>query len=88
MGTSYLLTPKIQSVMEKWQRQAETNLQKWGPRSLETMAVVLGEEYGELCRAILERNYATGTREAIVAELQDTAAVCIQMANALSKEAE
>ena len=52
------------------------------------MAVVLGEEYGELCRAILEHLYAGADRDAIVRELQDTAAVCIQMASVLSNEFE
>lgn len=81
-----MITRKGRKLTAEWYMQAEANLRKWGPRSLETMAVVLGEEYGELCRAILEKNYGDGTRDAIIAELKDTAAVCIQMANVLAED--
>jgi NTP pyrophosphatase (non-canonical NTP hydrolase) len=53
---------------------------------METLALVMGEEYGELCRAIHDLNYQGGTRRAVVNELRDTAAVCIQMAEALEAE--
>jgi len=76
----------VDAAINRWMQQAETNLTKWGPRSLETLALVMGEEYGELCRAIHDYNYANGSIAEVIAELKDTAAVCIQMATSLESE--
>ena len=60
---------------------------KWGAdgivwRSTETGVRVLGEEYGEVCRAVNERD-----RAAARTELIHTAAVAVQMVEALDADA-
>ena len=57
--------------------------QKWGEQqhhSRAEWAVILGEEFGEVCRDILER----APREKLQAEITQCAAVCLAWLEALS----
>ena len=66
---------KYWAVIDDIIAELERQEQKWGTDRVHEpalWAVVLGEEYGEVCRALLERD-----PDAYVAELIDVAAVAI-----------
>lgn len=56
--------------------------QKWGYPQYNTLcewASILGEEYGELCEELNERNFGRGNRERIIEEAIHVAAVAVSI---------
>ena len=70
-----LLTDKVVDELDR-------HLDKWGVQdhTPEFWAVILGEEFGEVCRAIYENDLKHS-----VEELIQTAAVCIAMAENIER---
>ena len=62
-----------------WIEKAEENVDEWGVQDIETMLLAMQEEQGELAQAHLEAEHEDGDAERIVAELDDLAALCIQL---------
>ena len=64
------------------QAENEHQLRKWG---IQTHApsewlMFLGEEYGELCQAVLEHQFADGNKLAVVEEAIQTATLALKIA--------
>ena len=81
------LTTGQRGILEEIAEERGRQDEKWGAdgivwRSTETGVRVLGEEYGEVCRAVNERD-----RAAARTELIHTAAVAVQMVEALDADA-
>ena len=64
----------------RWRRKAERNVDRWGVQDVETILLAMQEEHGELAQAFLEARDEGGDRDRIIAELDDLAALCVQLA--------
>lgn len=62
-----------------WAEKAETNVEEWGLQDVETLLLAMQEEQGELAQAYLEAEYEDGDAARIAAELDDLAALCVQL---------
>ena len=62
-----------------WTGKAATNVEEWGLQDVETLLLAMQEEQGELAQAHLEAKHEDGDAERIAAELDDLAALCIQL---------
>lgn len=71
------------SVYETWEQKAEENVEKWGQQEIETLLLAMQEEVGELAQAYLEHTAEGGEFEDVGRELDDLAALCIQLRWAL-----
>jgi NTP pyrophosphatase (non-canonical NTP hydrolase) len=69
----------INDYLQRLAEQARTNLAKWGPQDLETLALVAIEECGELAKAVLRwTKEGVGGFAAVEHEAIDLGAVCVQ----------
>lgn len=83
----------LQKTILHWEKKAENNIEKWGKQDKETLALCMTEELGELAQAILQYNELPPTDDEIgysalrynnmCDELDDLAALCIQMSKCL-----
>ena len=64
---------------DEWRRKAEENVQEWGWQSKPTLLLAATEELGELTQAYLESRDEGGDRARIQDELDDLAALLIQL---------
>jgi NTP pyrophosphatase (non-canonical NTP hydrolase) len=55
------------------------NVDEWGLQDVETLLLAMQEEQGELAQAYLEATYEDGGAARIASELDDLAALCIQL---------
>lgn len=62
-----------------WADKAEENVEEWGLQDVETLLLAMQEEQGELAQAHLEAEHEDGDAARIAAELDDLAALCIQL---------
>jgi len=62
-----------------WVDKAEQNVEEWGVQDVETLLLAMQEEQGELAQAHLEAKHEDGDAARIAAELNDLAALCIQL---------
>ena len=62
-----------------WTEKAEENVDEWGVQDVETLLLAIQEELGELTQAHLEARHEGDDTERIAAELDDLAALCIQL---------
>lgn len=62
-----------------WREKAEENIEKWGLQDVDTLLLAMQEEQGELSQAYLEAEYEDGDARRIAKELDDLAALCIQL---------
>jgi len=62
-----------------WIGKAGQNVEEWGVQDVETLLLAMQEEMGELTQAHLEARNEDGDTEQIAAELDDLAALCIQL---------
>lgn len=62
-----------------WLEKAEGNVEEWGLQDVETLLLAMQEEQGELAQAHLEAEHEDGDTARIAAELDDLAALCIQL---------
>lgn len=62
-----------------WLEKAEENVEEWGLQEIETLLLAMQEEQGELSQAYLESEYEDGDAARIASELDDLAALCIQL---------
>jgi NTP pyrophosphatase (non-canonical NTP hydrolase) len=76
----------IRDVIEERARQDE----KWGEQNHDpfTYLTILGEEYGEACKAALEEEFGDGPIEDLRKELIHTAAVAVAMVECLDRNSE
>lgn len=65
--------------METWREKAEENIDEWGLQDVETLLLAMQEEQGELAQAYLEAEYEGGDLARAANELDDLAALCIQL---------
>ena len=64
---------------ELWNSMADLNEDKWGEQDVETLLLAMQEELGELTQAHLEARAEGGDPARIRDELDDLAALCIQL---------
>ena len=70
---------------DNWDEKARRNIEKWGNQGPLVLVSVLTEEVGEVARAVTEEHYLGGGRlNRIEEEIDDLAAVCIQMLHTIS----
>lgn len=62
-----------------WTEKAEENVEEWGLQDVETLLLAMQEEQGELAQAHLEETHEDGDAARIADELDDLAALCIQL---------
>jgi len=62
-----------------WKRKANENVDEWGLQDIPTLLLAMQEEQGELAQAYLESEHEGGNVGQIAAELDDLAALCIQL---------
>ncbi|UIP01707.1 hypothetical protein Hbl1158_17030 (plasmid) [Halobaculum sp. CBA1158] len=62
-----------------WRERAEENVEEWGLQEIDTLLLAMQEEQGELAQAYLEAEHEDGDAARIAAELDDLAALCIQL---------
>jgi NTP pyrophosphatase (non-canonical NTP hydrolase) len=67
--------------------KAETNVERWGEQSVETLVLAATEELGELSRAHLEARDEDGDPDRLLDEIDDLAALCVQLRAAARTEA-
>ena len=72
---------------ERWRVKAETNVERWGEQSVETLVLAATEELGELSRAHLEARDEDGDPDRLLDEIDDLAALCVQLRAAARTEA-
>lgn len=68
-----------------WREKAEENVEEWGLQEIDTLLLAMQEEQGELAQAYLESEYEDGDAARIASELDDLAALCIQLRWRLEK---
>lgn len=64
-----------EGLYKRWPSKAIQNEQQWGEQRVETLLLAMTEELGELTQAHLEGQSTPSVR----AELDDLAALCIQL---------
>lgn len=69
-----------------WRDKAEENVEEWGEQSFEQLLLASQEELGELTQAYLQSEYEEGSLEDLEEELNDLAALCVQIRWKLNKE--
>lgn len=62
-----------------WSEKAAENVEEWGLQDVETLLLAMQEEQGELAQAYLEAMYEDGEMARVASELDDLAALCIQL---------
>jgi NTP pyrophosphatase (non-canonical NTP hydrolase) len=62
-----------------WLEKAEENIEEWGLQDVETLLMAMQEELGEMTQAHLEAAHEDGDAARIATELDDLAALCIQL---------
>ncbi|MHB9286773.1 hypothetical protein ACKVMT_07005 [Halobacteriales archaeon Cl-PHB] len=62
-----------------WVEKAEENVEEWGLQEIDTLLLAMQEEQGELSQAYLESEYENGNAARIASELDDLAALCVQL---------
>ena len=62
-----------------WGEKAQTNVDTWGLQDIPTLLLAMQEEQGELAQAYLESEHESGDVARIESELDDLAALCIQL---------
>ena len=62
-----------------WIGKAGQNVEEWGLQDVETLLLAMQEEQGELSQAYLESEHEDGDAGRIASELDDLAALCIQL---------
>lgn len=62
-----------------WREKAGENVDEWGLQNVETLLLAMQEEQGELAQAYLEAEYEGGDLARVANELDDLAALCIQL---------
>lgn len=74
-------SPVVQAKIETghWINKAEDNVEKWGLQDVETLLLAMQEEQGELAQAYLEAEHEDGDLARVATELDDLAALCIQL---------
>ncbi len=65
---------------DQWRQKGTENVEKWGQQAFGTLLLAAQEEMGELTQAYLEARDEDGDPNAIQAELDDLAALLVQMA--------
>lgn len=72
---------RVSAAMElaHWTEKAAENVDEWGLQEIDTLLLAMQEEQGELTQAYLESEYEDGDAAQIAAELDDLAALCIQL---------
>lgn len=63
----------------EWKHKADVNIGEWGRQSRETLLLCMMEELGELTQAHLESKHGDGDYHRISKELDDLAALCLQL---------
>lgn len=66
-------------IYKRWPAKAAQNEQKWGEQRAETLLLAMQEELGELTQAHLESRQGLADAQDIQDELDDLAALCIQL---------
>ena len=61
------------------QQHARANIEKWGRQDVETLALCIAEEAGEVAQAVLQARWENGRPTRIVEEAVDLAALCLQI---------
>ena len=71
------------AIAEEIRAEREAQIRKWGEQAVspEKFCVILGEEFGEVCKALLDRDMVNYRYELI-----QTAAVCVKMIQAYDRE--
>ena len=66
---------------QEFHKQAQKNLDKWGPQDYRTLALAVAEEAGELAQAVLKHDNPDGFKLRIREEAVDLGALCVQIVN-------
>lgn len=75
--------PSWGMLADYWREQASENVENWGTQHPETLLVAITEEVGEISKAYLEATYEGGDPSDVHAEIDDLAALLIQLTEAL-----
>lgn len=70
----------------RWAEKADENIAEWGVQDVETLLLAMQEELGELTQAHLEALAEDGDPHRVSDELDDLAALCVQLDRRLSEE--
>lgn len=65
--------------IDYWRKKATENVDEWGLQDIETLLLAMQEEQGELAQAYLEAEHEEGELARVSDELDDLAALCIQL---------
>ena len=76
----------LSTTVEHWVAKAELNIDRWGLQDRETLVLAMQEELGELAQAVLEHEHEDGEYDRIGDELDDLAALCVQLDRRLADE--
>ena len=76
----------VQHMLRAWGEKADRNIAKWGLQDIGTLTLAMAEEVGELAQAVLKNRHENGSIERIKEETNDLAALCVQMAWAISEK--
>lgn len=66
-------------IFDRWPSKAAKNEEVWGDQSVETLLLAMQEELGELTQAHLEARAEGEDPRRVADELDDLAALCIQL---------
>lgn len=69
----------VDETYDEWCERAGENIDAWGIQTHEVILLSMQEELGELTQAYLEWMHEDGDEDRIREELDDLAALCIQM---------
>ena len=78
-GINHNSTCPVPSPCDEFLERARRNVEKWGNHEVETLALAIAEETGEVCQAIMKARWEGGDRERIRDEVIDLGALCYQM---------
>lgn len=72
-------------VVRSWISRSIENVREWGTQHPETLLAAIDEESGEVSRAYLQATYGDGDPERVRQEVDDLAALLIQLLDAIDE---
>ncbi len=76
----------MKDIPGRFERRVVANMGKWGRQSIETLALAIAEEAGEIAQAVRQHQHEGGPWERIEKEAVDLGALCIQIINAVVED--
>lgn len=76
--TKYVEPDDLDDLYDRYEAQADENIEKWGLQDKPTHLLAMQEELGELTRAHLEAEHESGDPDLVEGELVDLGALLLQ----------